>query len=59
MNFTISQVKIISSWFVNLSAGWTLIIFASKDIFTLTGAIFGATLSLKMAFELEKFLENV
>lgn len=58
MSFTISQVKIISSWFVNLSAGWTLIIFASKDIFTLTGAIFGAIFSLRIAFELEKSLEN-
>jgi hypothetical protein len=42
---------------VNLSAGWTLAMLTSHDIFVLTGSLIGAIVSLKVALDLDESVQ--
>ena len=55
---TKSQLKVISAICVNLFSAWFLAIFASQDLFQLTGNLVNATVSLYLALKAEELSEK-
>lgn len=53
IELTSSQLKVFSDIFANLSAAWILLIFATRDVFTLTFNIVAATLSMYLSIKAE------
>lgn len=56
--FTKPQLRIVSSIFSNLGAGWILAMFLAQDAFTLTGDIIFATISISIGLMAEEVLEK-
>lgn len=52
------QLKTLSSWFCNLSAGWVASAFFVKEAILLTGSIAGSIMSLIAALYIEKQIED-
>ncbi len=48
-----SQLKVFSAIFSNLSAAWVIVVFATRDVFTLTFNIVAATLSMYLSIKAE------
>ena len=53
------HLKVISSVFADLTAGWLLALVNAKSPWVLTGCLIGVIFSLYIAFEIEKLLEEI
>lgn len=53
IELTDSQLKVISDVFSNLSAAWIIVIFATRDLFTLIFTIIAAILSMYLSIKAE------
>lgn len=47
------QLKVLASWFLDLSAGWFISLFATKDFWVLTYSFTASIMCLYLAFQLE------
>lgn len=59
VEFSRPQIRVFSSVFSNLTAGWLITLFVTKDLFVLTGNFLNVILSLYFAVKLEEILEEL
>ncbi len=57
-SFSSFQLRVISSFFVNLAAGWFIALFITRDFLVLTTDFALSIISLQLSFNIEEELEN-